>query len=250
MSCAEVALEGNIGVGKSTMIKMLKRHIPNLVIHDEPIYDIWTRVPLEDEMINVFSAFYQNPIKYASCFQTLTFQTRRHHNRKTSLKELLYGKIDNLLQRHILTPPSIQERSIVGDYIFGTVNYKLGNMDKIQYACYNYVALDEMKRVEHPSIYIYLYAPANICYQRYQARDRPDEKITMDYLMELETVHNQVFYGEWKNGHPYYIVNVSGNIDSDAYKHSVNSIVKILKNKKDDYDISEITSDSTFLFRK
>lgn len=214
---ADFSLEGNIGAGKSTMLYMLQQEIPDLCVQDEPLDHIWVKVPIKDPLtgqeqhVNVFEAYCNDPHRYASSFQTLTFQTRRPYNNE------------------IVVTPSIQERSILGDRIFGDVNYIMGNMDTIQYACYSYVVDNEMKRLRHPSKYIYLYCPATICHSRICKRSRNGESgIQLEYLQHIENLHNKHFLGN-VNKLQYWIVDVSMDSNTPEYRSVVKAIASAMK---------------------
>lgn len=214
---AEFSLEGNIGAGKSTMLYMLKQEIPNLCVLDEPLDHIWMKVPIADPLtgqeqhVNVFEAYCNDPRRYASSFQTLTFQTRRPYN----------GTV---------ITPSIQERSILGDRIFGDVNYIMGNMDKVQYACYSYVVDNEMRRLKHPNKYIYLYCPATVCHNRICKRSRDGESgIQLEYLQHIENLHNKHFSLPGLENEQYWIVNVSMDSNTPEYRSVVKAIANAMK---------------------
>ena len=63
-------IEGNIATGKSTILDLLEKHIPNCQIIKEPLHT-WQNI--EDTEGNILDHFYKTPEKIAYAFQSLAF---------------------------------------------------------------------------------------------------------------------------------------------------------------------------------
>jgi deoxyadenosine/deoxycytidine kinase len=163
-----VAVAGNIGVGKSTLVGKLATHL-----HWTPYYEPVTENPyLED--------FYANMRAWA--FQSQVFFLR---HRLTMHLDLLAD------------PKSvIQDRSVYEDAeIFAKNLYLSGQMDERDYATYRdlYKLLCDMLRP--PDLVIYLRASVSTLQRRIAQRGRDFEaSITDEYLLQLNGL-----YEDWVN---------------------------------------------------
>lgn len=203
----DISLEGLIGVGKTTLTHRLRD--VGIEVHGEPL-DVWSGVKYTDpitghvKVVNVFENYYRDPKKYSASFQTFTFQTRR------------MGATQPLR--------CVRERSIVGDMMFGAANYLLGNMDEVQYACYSFIAEDELKRHDNPTAYVYVYSPVSVCMDRIHRRNRDGEStIDKSYLELLERLHNTYFRRNLSDG-KHFIVDGSHEIDTPEYERTLSDL--------------------------
>ena len=68
------SIEGNIGSGKSTLVKKLKNANPNYYFLQEPV-DIWKEIT-NSKNENILSKFYTDKKRYSYTFQNFAFITR------------------------------------------------------------------------------------------------------------------------------------------------------------------------------
>jgi deoxyguanosine kinase len=54
-----ISIEGNIGSGKSTVLKIIRENFPELAILDEPLTD-WQNVG-EKKNVNLLNIYYKDP---------------------------------------------------------------------------------------------------------------------------------------------------------------------------------------------
>ena len=119
-----VAIEGNIGTGKSTLLHYLKDHIDSsrIIFLQEPL-DEWDKVK-NKENETILKKFYDDPKKYSFPFQIMILKT---------MKELLQRTIENNPQCEII----LCERSILSSrYVFTKMLYENGLMNDIEYQIY------------------------------------------------------------------------------------------------------------------
>jgi deoxyadenosine/deoxycytidine kinase len=164
-------VEGNIGAGKSTFLKIINHYLNAPIIY-EPLYR-WQNVNGE----NILEHFYQDPQRWAYSFQTFAFVTRIQEQEK-------YFKQD--------APFYIVERSVYSDrYCFAKNCYEMGLMSSLEWKLYqewfNWT-------VEHyttkPSGFIYLQTKPEISYQRLLKRKRPEEaSVALSYFELLHEKH-------------------------------------------------------------
>ena len=72
-----ISLDGNIGVGKTTLIEHIRKRFPDIVIVPEPV-DMWTQ--LKDEKgRNLLELFYKDKQRWSFSFQQAAMLSRRPH---------------------------------------------------------------------------------------------------------------------------------------------------------------------------
>lgn len=184
MSCKCVAVEGNIGAGKTTLVHAL-RSLGHATQNEE------VNTPfLKHLYTHKDSAF---------AFQIYMLMCRVH-----------------VLTLHARTEtPLYIDRSLFGDRCFAIVNYMLRNISAAEFDLYTAISNEKGGVDEHV---IYLHTPYEVCYGRMQSRGRDAERgVSLDYLRLVEDVSIMELLLRAKNGGA---LTVLFNNDSDA----VNSI--------------------------
>jgi deoxyadenosine/deoxycytidine kinase len=160
-----ISFIGNIGAGKSTLIKTLsmmnERYIPYL----EPI-EIWQDSGLLDLL-------YKDPEGYAFSFQVLALLTRLNQ----------YNEFSKNKENKIM----LWERDIESDVIFH-------NVLKEQ-KCISSLEIDILNHSYKPKplLKIYIRTAPEVCLHRILSRGRPEEKnITYEYLQKLHNEHEKL----------------------------------------------------------
>lgn len=75
-----ISIEGNIGVGKSTLISKLIEYIESSDVINEPI-DKWLNIT-DSHKSNILKVFYENKKRWSYTFQSLTYVTRMDEYRR------------------------------------------------------------------------------------------------------------------------------------------------------------------------
>jgi deoxyadenosine/deoxycytidine kinase len=158
-----VAIAGNIGVGKSTLVKMLCNEMDW-----DPFYEPVNENPY-------LSDFYHNMSAWAFHSQIffLTHRLRAHFN----------------LAQH---PNSVvQDRSVYEDSeIFARNLYRQGNITDRDYQTYRELYETAVQFLPPPDLVIYLRASADTLINRINSRGRDYErKISVDYLQNLNDLY-------------------------------------------------------------
>lgn len=167
-------LEGNIGAGKSTFLKMIAQHVPQISVGLEPINN-WHS---ESSGQSLLKNFYENPHRWAYTLETLAMMSR--------IKE------HQLEQQH---PSSwrILERSIYsGYYCFARNSYASGFLLDIEWNIYQeWFEFLTQKNCIPPQGFIYLKVTPNIAFERTKKRNRSAENcLSIDYLRHIDKLHD------------------------------------------------------------
>lgn len=166
-------IEGNIGVGKTTFLKMLADFFPNAVCISEPC-DEWQNI----EGYNLLDAFYKDNKRWACTMQLYVLVT-----------------LVNKLQKSIRPDCDlyIMERSVyTSKYCFAQNLALMGMMNELEWALYCNAWNWYVMQTILPSGIIYLQADPEVCYNRMKIRARNEEDIVpLHYLQSLHDRHNE-----------------------------------------------------------
>lgn len=166
-------VDGNIGAGKTTFLRIIAEYIRAHVVY-EPTAK-WQKIIGHD---NLLEKFYNDTPRWAYTFQSYAFITRIMEQEAHALQ--------------YTEPIHILERSVFSDrYCFAQNCHELGLMSDLEWELYkdlfswlvdNYVI--------RPHGFIYLQVDPEVCYQRINHRNRSEEKgISLDYLTSLHQKH-------------------------------------------------------------
>lgn len=165
-------LEGNIGVGKTTLLSKLE-HLPNVRVVYEPV-DEWMNMRATADSPSVFELYYSDKQKYGFMFQMVALQTRIKHimNILATAKE---GEII-VCERSYLTDKNIFAKML---------------LNETEYMVYDqwYTYLIDLIKPKVDGI-IYLRVNPRICMERIKKRNRPGETIDTAYLTKLHIQHD------------------------------------------------------------
>jgi len=166
-------VEGNIGAGKSTFMRMLHNNLQMPVMY-EPVHR-WQSIGGSH---NVLEKFYQDSQRWAYTFQSYAFLTRiieQEHHARTHKKGM-----------------QILERSVFSDrYCFAQNCYEQGIMSELEWQMYtDWFSWLVEEHVPRPNGFIYLSCPVSKCYDRLKKRNRFEEvAVTTEYLQRLHDKH-------------------------------------------------------------
>ncbi|WP_237055781.1 deoxynucleoside kinase [Microbulbifer sediminum] len=176
-----IAVEGNIGVGKTTLAKKLAATFN---------YDTLLELPEENPFLE---RFYRDP-KSAALPTQLHFLLQRSQ------------QIQSLRQDDIFNPVRVSDFLIEKDQLFAEVTLDADELEIYQQV-YRHLTLQAPK----PDLVIYLQAPLNVLQERIRTRGVAAEKsISNEYLATLNEAYTQFFH--YYDEAPLLIVN-SEDID-------------------------------------
>jgi deoxyadenosine/deoxycytidine kinase len=204
-------IEGNIGSGKSTILKKLDK-MSNVEVVQEPV-DKWIEIKDNDGK-NLLQHFYENMNRYSYMFQTMVFKTRIEALSKPQEKEIRFS-----------------ERSIWTDrYVFGKMCLEDGKMNSIETSCYKYwfEFLEEQFKPKPDGI-IYIKCSPEKCLKRIEKRGREEEsKIPIEYLNTLHN-HHEEWFKNWKET-PLLIID---NEKDTNWEEIIDKVYNFINNGKD-----------------
>lgn len=228
-----IAIEGNIGAGKTTLHALLKKKYKSRVCFvDEPTSD-WRE--LKDENgVDMLTLFYSDIKKWAFLFQCMAYVTRAR---------ALYKALENE-QCDII----IMERSVETDFhAFARKMYDDRFMDLMSWMLYQWW----YDFLNIPiSGYIYVKTPSSVCDERIKIRGRTgEEDIPIEYLDSLGDYHN-----EWlapKSGTKDNVLIIDGRqeFDSQVVLASIDFFLQYLQGKTVDHH-QRVTAINNVLTRR
>ena len=194
-----ICIEGNIGSGKSTLMKALRARLPEsinerpIIFMDEPV-DAWAKIH-DDDGKTMLELFYDDPPKHAFAFQMLAFISRQ-----------------NELKQAFERNPSaifVSERSVFTDKeVFAKLNYDNGNIATPHYAIYTswFESLHAGYTPDRTGL-IYIGTDSDECAARAAARARKGEAaIEPSYLRQCGAAHDA-----WIDSTPLPVLRLTGD---------------------------------------
>ena len=174
-----VTIEGNIGVGKSTFIDIIKQNILDSEIVPEPV-DMW-KERIDTDGQNILQKFYQDVPRWAYSFQNLACISRM-----TKIED----SISKSNAKYIFL-----DRSLDTDkYIFEQMLYDTKQISEIEHQMYNLWCDFYYKYVRSKleNVTVYLKCSPEIALERIKKRGRVEEKdISIEYLTQIHNYHEK-----------------------------------------------------------
>jgi len=193
-----IAIEGPIGVGKTSLCKKLAETFN---------YDALLEAAEENPFLE---RYYQAPKKMALQTQLFFLMQRMQ-------------QIEALRQNDLFEPIQVADFLIEKDQLFAQLT-----LDEEEYRLYNQIYKHLTINAPSPGLVIYLQAPANILLQRIHKRGIGYEQhIKLEYLEHLNEAYAQLFH--YYDNAPVLIVN-SANIDPINNDQDYHALVKLILN--------------------
>ncbi|MDX8402878.1 MAG: deoxynucleoside kinase [Mariprofundaceae bacterium] len=160
-----IAIEGAIGVGKTTLTKKLADKLGSSTffeqVDDNPFIEL----------------FYQDPTRHALSVQLSFLFSRLKH-------------WQSLNQQDLFSQGITSDYLFAKDHIFATVT-----LSDEELALYDQVARLIQVDLHRPDLVIYLQSKPNVIMERIRRRNRSMERgLNMDYLQKIITAYDQYFF--------------------------------------------------------
>jgi deoxyguanosine kinase len=195
-----IAIEGPIGVGKSSLAKILAQKYASRLVKEEVAGNPF------------LERFYENPRKFA-------FQTQ------------LFFLLSRYRQQRELAQGDLFEGGLVCDYILAKDKiFALINLEDDEISLYESIYKLLVSTLPKPDLVIYLQARPEVLLSRVRKRGITYERnISLDYLRTLSDAYNEYFFHY--NETPLLVVNTS-EIDFVESPRDLEHLVREVKSVK------------------
>ena len=186
------ALEGNIGAGKTTILKIIGKNFKDVEFVEEPVKQ-WQNLG----GMNLLDSFYTDPKRWGFSFEFFSMLTK--------IKALLNAANSD-------KPIIIIERSILSNKVFMDISEELGKLDKMEYRMLMNTYDFYIQHV-YPQLsgIIYLDTPVEECIRRITKRNRGEEcSIEKSYLELLKKK-----FDEMANSSTMLVIRIDGMYDCE-----------------------------------
>ena len=197
MALHHVAVEGPIGVGKTTVVDRLAERLE-------------ARKALEDWSTNPFlGAFYDG--RAGAAFQTELFFLLSRYRQQLEL-----------VQRQLFTQTTLV------DYVFEKSRlFAYLNLDDSELLIYEKLYSLLAESAPRPDLVVYLQAPTEVLMRRVKARGRPEEsQLSEEYLSEVNRAYNHYFFHYTAT--PLLVVNTEG-VDFARSEQDITDLLKQIR---------------------
>ena len=195
---AYIAIDGVIGVGKTTLVKMLVERFKG-----KAIYEIVEENPF-------LADFYQDPKRYA-------FQTQ------------MFFLLSRYRQQQELPQRELFHQLLVSDYIFAKDKiFAYLNLDDRELFLYEKIVKLMERDIPKPDLVIYLKSSPDRLMKNIQKRDRPFERdMKYEYIDSLNKAYNNFF--NFYRATPLLVINAT-DMDFVDNKNDSEKIVELILN--------------------
>ena len=192
-----IIIEGTIGVGKTSLAKILSKKIDAKIILEE----------FEDNPF--LPDFYKNPKRYA--FQTQLFFLLSRYRQQIDFQQI-----------------DIFSKSIISDYMFMKDRiFAALNLDDKEIALYDKIATILEKNITYPDLIIFLQSDTERLMENIKKRGRTYEmNMDWNYIDSLNQIYNEFFFRY--NNSPLLIINTN-DIDFVNDQEDLNEILNIIR---------------------
>lgn len=189
------ALEGNIGAGKTTIMKIIGQHFTSVEFVEEPVSQ-WQNLG----GMNLLDAFYSDPQRWGFSFEFFSMLSK--------IKALLNAANSD-------KPVIVIERSILSNKVFMDLSHELGKLEEMEYRMLLNTYDFYLQHV-YPQLsgIIYLDTPVDECIKRITKRNRGEEcSIERNYLQSLKEKMDEV-----ANSSTMKVIRIDGMYDCERDK--------------------------------
>ena len=189
------ALEGNIGAGKTTIMKIIGQYFTSVEFVEEPVSQ-WQNLG----GMNLLDAFYSDPERWGFSFEFYSMLSK--------IKALLNAANSD-------KPVIVIERSILSNKVFMDLSHELGKLEEIEYSMLMNTYHFYLQHV-YPQLsgIIYLDTPVDECIKRITKRNRGEEcTIERSYLQCIKEKMDQLCNSSTMN-----VIRIDGMYDCERDK--------------------------------
>lgn len=224
-----ISIDGNIGSGKSTLMKILKNNFKDYVFVDEPV-NKWLSAK-DDNNKNLLTNFYEDTNRWSYTFQNYAFITRTKNlmDAVTNIKAQNITEYIKIFFNRIFFGKKLvifTERSILTDrYVFAEMLHDSKNINSMEWTIYldwykvfkNSINIDNI---------VYLKTDPTKSLERVNKRARNEEKsVDLEYLKLVHDKHEK-----WLSNNSKSII-IDGNQEFESDNTKILNIINQIKSK-------------------
>lgn len=224
-----ISIDGNIGSGKSTLMKILKNNFKDYVFVDEPV-NKWLSAK-DDNNKNLLTNFYEDTNRWSYTFQNYAFITRTKNlmDAVTNIKAQNITEYIKIFFNRIFFGKKLvifTERSILTDrYVFAEMLHDSKNINSMEWTMYldwykvfkNSINIDNI---------VYLKTDPTKSLERVNKRARNEEKsVDLEYLKLVHDKHEK-----WLSNNSKSII-IDGNQEFESDNTKILNIINQIKSK-------------------
>ncbi|KAJ3663957.1 hypothetical protein Zmor_008170 [Zophobas morio] len=205
-----IAVEGNIGSGKSTFLRHIEK-LGNVTVFSEPL-EKWRNC----QGHNLLDLLYQDPQRYSFTFQSYVQLTLlQAHTQKCSTKF-------RFLERSIFSARYCFVEKLRRDGIMASPEYSV--IDE----WFKWIKQEQAVGVD---LFVYLRTDPEVVYERILKRDRAEErKVPFEYIKSLHEIHEDWLYHKRLYECPAPVFTIDANVDlgmiGDEYGRFEDQVLK------------------------
>ncbi len=225
------SIEGNIGSGKSTLIRELEKVLKSIsyqcenkgngstggtitkipiVYLQEPVNE-WNKIT-DKNGESILSKFYKDQEKYSFSFQMMAYISRI-----AALRQAIRENPESII---------ICERSVYTDYnVFAKMLYDDGKIEEVNYTIYKKWFVEFTRDIPITGA-IYLNVSPENSHKRVIERNREGESIPLEYLINCNNYHDK-WLAPGKDTSDSNLI-IDGNVDIHKSPEIINDWVKII----------------------
>jgi deoxyadenosine/deoxycytidine kinase len=224
-----ISIDGNIGSGKSTLMKILKKNFSEYKFVDEPV-DKWLNA-VDDNNKNLLTNFYEDSDRWSYTFQNYAFITRTKGliDAIDKVTPKTFNDYVLALWNRIIYGKKIvifTERSILTDRnVFAEMLHESNQINTMEWTMYLdwYKLFEKTLKINH---IVYLRTDPDMSFQRVNKRARDEEKtVSIEYLKSVHEKHES-----WlKKDNKAFILD--GNKEFENEFSNQDKMIKMIKTK-------------------
>lgn len=200
MSSKLITIQGNIGSGKSTIVRELKKKYgdnKDICFIQEPV-DIWNTIRDENDK-PILTLYYENQKEYAFSFQMMAYISRLKILKEAVDKGYKY---------------IVSERSLDTDkYVFAKMLYDEKKIKHVEYQIY-LKWFDEFKMLFEEENIVYVRTNPEVACERVNKRAREGENIPLEYLEICHKYHEDWIIGDITSN-KYLLIDGNNDIEEN-----------------------------------